>query len=121
MIVNGLKPRRRRDASAASTVCKTVAPRVSGAASATRAWPWGPSASVAPSSAARTSARSPSLMGTRYPNSVMVSETIFVLGEAKSAHARRFSKLKIMWRNVETSCSCMAICSGVSPSRLTTG
>jgi hypothetical protein len=61
-------------------------------------------------------------MGTRYPNSVMVSETIFVLGEARRRTAAAgFSKLKIMSRNVETSCTCMAICSGVSPSRLTTG
>ena len=56
--------------------------RVSGAAGDARV-ALGASASVAPSSAARTSARSPSLMGTRYPNSVMVSETIFVLGEAR--------------------------------------
>jgi len=61
-------------------------------------------------------------MGTRYPNSVMVSETIFVLGEAsRRTAAAGFSKLKIMSRKVETSCTCMAICSGVSPSRLTTG
>mmetsp|Transcript_5222 Transcript_5222/g.17454 ORF Transcript_5222/g.17454 Transcript_5222/m.17454 type:complete len:221 (+) Transcript_5222:1052-1714(+) len=98
IIVNGLRPCRLRLASAASRMPKTVAPAHSAGVASSLCAP-----STAPSSASFTSVRSPSLIGTRYPNSVIVRDTIFTSGEdSRRTAAAGFSNDRSISRSVTT-------------------
>ena len=122
MIVNGLKPRRRRDASAASTMSKTVAPRVSGAASATRV-------ALGALGVRRALERGADERAVALVDGHAVPE--LGDGQRDDLRARRGEKAHRRRGVLEAQDHVaqrrdvvhvrMAICSGVSPSRLTTG